>query len=80
MEYVNIKDKNYLVRDINSKAILNTDKRALEEYQLQKKIVKKQNEEKEETKMRLLKLEENMLEIKNLLMEIAELRNNQCQQ
>lgn len=74
MEYVNIKDKNYLVRDINSKAILNTDKRALEEYQLQKKIVKKQIEEKEETKMRLIKLEESMDELKSLLVEIAQLR------
>jgi hypothetical protein len=79
MEYVNIKDKDHLVRDINSKAILNTDRKALEEYQLQKKLAKKQAEEKEETKMRLIKLEEDMNEIRTLLLEIAQIRGKQCQ-
>jgi hypothetical protein len=79
MEYVNIKDKEHLVRDIHSKAILNTDKKALDDYYVQKKLAKKQAEEKEETKMRLAKLEEDMNEIKVLLMEIAQLRGKQCQ-
>ena len=75
MEYVNIKNEENLIRDIHSKAILNTDKKALEEYYIQKNIAKKQNEEKEDTKIRLAKLEEDMSQIKFLLMEIAQLRS-----
>jgi len=72
---VNIKDKPGLVRDIHSKAILNTDKAALNDYLMKSEIARKQNLEREETKMRLLKLEENMSEIKSLLLEIVQLRN-----
>ena len=72
---VNIKDKPGLVRDIHSKAILNTDKVALNDYLMKSEIARKQNLEREETKMRLLKLEENMSEIKSLLLEIVQLRN-----
>jgi hypothetical protein len=80
MEYVNIKDKDHLVRDVHSKAILNTDKKALDDYYIQKKLAKKQQEEKEETKMRLIQLEKDMAEIKSILMEVAQLRNKECQQ
>lgn len=72
---VNIKDKPGLVRDIHSKAILNTDRAALNDYLMKSEIARKQNLEREETKMRLLKLEENMSEIKSLLLEIVQLRN-----
>ncbi len=72
---VNIKDKPGLVRDIHSKAILNTDKVALNDYLMKSEIARKQNLEREDTKMRLLKLEENMSEIKSLLLEIVQLRN-----
>jgi hypothetical protein len=72
---VNIKDKPGLVRDTHSKAILNTDKAALNDYLMKSEIDRKQNLEREETKMRLLKLEENMSEIKSLLLEIVQLRN-----
>jgi hypothetical protein len=80
MEYVSIKDKEHLVRDVHSKAILNTDKKALDDYYIQKKLAKKQQEEKEETKMRLIQLEKDMAEIKSILMEVAQLRNKECQQ
>lgn len=75
---VKIKDKENLVRDIHSKAILTTDKNGLNEYLMKKEIAKKQNEEREETKIRLKKLEEDMNDIKNLLSEIAQLRNKEC--
>jgi hypothetical protein len=77
MALVQIKDNQNLVRDTHSKAILNTDKNALNDYLIKREIAKKQNEEKEETKMRLIKLEEDMNEIKVLLMEIAQLRGKQ---
>jgi len=76
MPMVQIKENPGLVRDTHSKALLNTDKRALNEYLIKAELARKQNAEKEESKMRLTKLEENMLEIKTLLLEIAQLRNN----
>jgi hypothetical protein len=63
-----------LIRDIHSKALLNTDREGLNEYLMKKEISKKQQSEQNETKIRLLKLEEDMTEIKCLLKEIAELR------
>jgi hypothetical protein len=78
MSLVQIKDHKHLVRDTHSKAILNNDRQALDEYLMKKEIAKKQNEEKQETKIRLEKLEEDMNEIKVLLMEIAQLRGKQC--
>lgn len=77
MALVQIKDNQSLVRDIHSKAVLSTDKTALNEYLLKREIAKKQNEEKEETKLRLKKLEEDMNDIKSLLIEIAQIKNHQ---
>lgn len=76
MSLLKVKDHPGLVRDSYSKAILNTDRRALEEYQQSLELARKQNAEKEETKMRLQKLEEDMTQIKNLLIEIAQIRNS----
>lgn len=76
MALVQIKDKENLVRDTHSKAVLSTDKIALNSYLMQREIAKKQNEEKQETKLRLIKLEEDMNEIRNLLKEISMLRNS----
>lgn len=72
--HVKIKDQN-LIRDINSKAVLNTDKNGLQEYLIKKSIAKKQSEEQNEMKMRLMKVEEDMNTIKNLLQEIISIRN-----
>ena len=63
-----------LVRDLHSKAILNTDRFGLEYYMMKRELAKKQLAEKEETKERLVKLENDMTEIKNLLHEIAQMR------
>jgi t-SNARE complex subunit (syntaxin) len=63
-----------LVRDLHSKAILNTDRIGLEDYMMKRELAKKQLAEKEETKQRLVKLENDMTEIKNLLHEIAQMR------
>ena len=71
--HVRIKDTS-LVRDIHSKAVLNTDKAGLNDYMMKREIAKKQQEEQSETKMRLAQLEEDMNEIKNLLIEIAGMR------
>ena len=63
-----------LIRDLHSKAVLNTDKNGLDEYLMKRELAKKQQAEKEETKERLSKLENDMTEIKNLLHEIAQMR------
>ena len=72
--YAKVKDHNHLIRDMNSKAVLNTDKAGLNDYMIKREIAKKQKEEQSETKMRLAQLEEDMTEIKNLLIEIAGMR------
>jgi hypothetical protein len=74
MSTIAIKDNNKLIRDVHSKAVLNTDKNALQEYYAKRNIIKKEQEEKTETKIRLAKLESDMQDIKNLLVEIAALR------
>ena len=73
MQTVKIKDTPY-VRDIHSKALLNTDREGLNEYLMKREIAKKEHSEKSETKERLAKLENDMQDIKSLLMEIAALR------
>ena len=72
--YAKVEDHNHLIRDMNSKAVLNTDKAGLNDYMIKREIAKKQQEEQSETKMRLAQLEEDMTEIKNLLIEIAGMR------
>ena len=69
MKEVIIPDTKY-IRDIHSKAILNTDKNALNEYLIKKELVKKELKEKEEYNLRLSKLESDMQRIKNLLIDI----------
>jgi hypothetical protein len=77
IEKIQTDDSNYQ-RDINSKALLNNNTNQYSIYQQRKRIAeeqnKKQQEEQSETKMRLAQLEEDMTEIKNLLIEIAGMR------
>lgn len=63
-----------LVRDLHSKALLNTDKVGLEDYLMKRELAKRQQAEQQDTKERLVKLENDMTEIKNLLLEIAQMR------
>ena len=71
--HVRIQDTT-LVRDIHSKAVLNTDKAGLNDYLMKREIAKKQQADQSETKVRLAKLEEDMSEIKSLLQDIANMR------
>ena len=63
-----------LIRDIHSKAILNTDRAGLNEYLMKREIAKKQQAEQLANKDRLDKLENDMSEIKSLLRDIVEMR------
>lgn len=71
MKQVKIPDTHF-VRDIHSKAILNTDKKGLNDYLIKRDIAKKQQFEKNETKVRLDKLENDMQEIKELLLKMSQ--------
>ena len=68
--FAKVKDHENLVRDMNSKAILNTDKLALQEYYQKREQAKKELSEKTESKQRLDKIENEMSEIKDLLREL----------
>ena len=70
MAHVRIEDT-ALIRDIHSKAILNTDKAGLNDYLIKREIAKKQQAEQLQNKDRLTKLEEEMSEIKNLLVQLV---------
>jgi hypothetical protein len=72
---VKITDTNF-VRDTHSKAVLNTDKKALDEYLMKKEIAKKQQEDSEETKYRLQMIETDMQELKQLLLDIKSMRTS----
>ena len=71
MKQVKIPDTHF-VRDIHSKAILNTDKKGLNDYLMKRDVAKKQQSEKNETKVRLDKLENDMQEIKELLLKMSQ--------
>ena len=70
MPLVQVNDSTF-VRDTHSKAILNTDINGLNEYRMKREISKRQQEEKQQDKARLNKLENDMQEIKQLLQLIA---------
>jgi len=70
---VQTEDEN-LLRDVNSKALLNKNVTALRDYKNKKNLVQTLKKDEGETKERLAKLESDMQDIKNLLIEIAALR------
>ena len=74
MALVKVENHNNLVRDTSSGAVLNTDRTGLQEYYRRRDIAKKEMQEREENKMRLQKMEQEMQEIKELLKEIAIIR------
>ena len=74
MALVKVENHSNLVRDTSSGAVLNTDRTGLQEYYRRRELAKKELLEREENKMRLQKMEEEMQEIKELLKEIAMIR------
>lgn len=75
MNLVKIKDSQY-VRDMQSNAVLNTNASELNEFNMKRHKILTEKREKEETKTRLAKLESDINDIKNLLVEIVNLRSN----
>ena len=73
--YAKVIEHDNLVRDMRSKAVLNTDKEGLQEYLRKRDLAKKEQAEQIETKNRLEKIEQDMSDIKNLLKELVNLRS-----
>jgi hypothetical protein len=65
-----------LIRNTHSKALLNKDRKALEEYKARKNFLLKVKNEDQETKDRIRNLEKDMSEIKSLLMEMIKSNGN----
>jgi cell shape-determining protein MreC len=63
-------DNPSFVRDIHSKAILNTDRIGLNNYYAKKELYKKEQAEKQEANNRITQLEEDMSEIKMMLRQL----------
>jgi hypothetical protein len=72
MQTLKVEGHENLVRDTYSKAILNTDRKALEDYRRQRELIRKEIEEKKEMKDRVENLENNVQEIKSLLLELVQ--------
>lgn len=72
--YVPIKDKENLIRDLNSGAILNVNEEELKSYYARREIALKQQEEKEALTSKVNKLEEDITDIKGMLRELVQMR------
>ena len=64
------------MRDLNTNAIINTNRQEIESFNLKRRKILEEKQEKEETKNRLAKMEEEMGEIKQLLRELAQIRSS----
>jgi hypothetical protein len=74
MKLVKIKDSDY-VRDMQSNAVLNVNKQELDEFNTKRHKILEEKKDKEETKIRLSKLESDLGEIKQLLKDIVDIRS-----
>lgn len=73
--HVKIANEPSLIRDVSSKAILNTNKSELQDYLMKRELAKKQQAEQNSNNLRLDKLEADMSEIKSLLRKLAQVEN-----
>ena len=69
--YVQIKDNKNLIRDIESGALLNTDRSELEAYYAERDIKIKEMQEKQALETKVNKLEQDISDIKSLLQQLV---------
>ena len=67
MEYIKVKDKNYLIRNSDTNAIINTDIKGYEDYENQYKRLYDQNKRIESVEKNVNEIKSDLTEIKNLL-------------
>lgn len=75
MNFAKIKDNPEFVRDIKTNAVVRLDTKELDDFNQRRRKILEEKKEKEETKLRLAKIEDDMQEIKNLLKEITQIRS-----
>ena len=71
---VQIENDKHLIRDTTNRAILNTDRAGLERYLAQRQIAKQRMEEQQEINSKVIKLEKDITDIKDMLREIVQMK------
>lgn len=74
-DFVEIKNTEF-IRDMNSKAVINTDVDGLRRYQQERKKILEQKKHLKSSEQRIDKLEKDIDEIKNLLYKILSKEDN----
>lgn len=69
--YVQIKENKDLIRDLDSRALLNTNRNELEAYYAERDLKIKELNEKQALESKVNKLEQDMSEIKDLLHQLV---------
>lgn len=75
MKLVKIEESTYM-RDLETNAIINTNRRELESFNQKRKKILEEKREQEETKIRLTRMENDVNEIKKLLENLIHLRSS----
>jgi len=73
--YVQIESNPSLVRDIDNRALLNTNREELITYYTERDIRLKELQEKQSMQEKVVNLEKDITEIKDLLKQIVQMRN-----
>lgn len=76
-DYVQIKDQDSMVRDMHSMAVINVDPTEYNARQQRKKIAREQRERIEEQNKRIDMLQDDVAEIKRLVLALVE--SSRCQ-
>jgi predicted transcriptional regulator len=71
MKYIKVKDKNNLIRDSDSNAIINTDIKGYEEYESNYKRLYNQNQRIDKIETNVNQIKDDLNEIKTLLRNLA---------
>jgi hypothetical protein len=71
---VQIENDKHLIRDTTNRAILNTDRAGLERYLAQRQVAKQRMEEQQEINSKVIKLEKDITDIKDMLRELVQMK------
>ena len=71
---VPIENDKHLIRDTTNRAILNTDRAGLERYLAQRQIAKQRMDEQQEINSKVIKLEKDITDIKDMLCELVQMK------
>jgi hypothetical protein len=71
---VQIENDKHLIRDTTNRAILNTDRAGLERYLAQRQIAKQRMDEQQEINSKVIKLEKDITDIKDMLRELVQMK------